>query len=383
MTSATPESFYTWEVEGKPVVVRLELDLVDRLLKEVLRGFGLVPRRGVEMGGILLGTVHGSDGRLTVHVEDFEPVLCQHTKGMTWVLSESEETRFEETLSRWNRKEGRRTCAVGFYRSHTREGLRLSQEDLSLLESYFPEPSAIALLIKPFATRTSVGAIFFREDGHVRSELSYREFPFRRAELSGEVPPEAARSAPELNRPQINGTPHRPPVSPPVRRAELPEAPPAPVAAPPLVPDALRFGLPGGRRDGQTGKLHKTGWVWVPLSFIFLLLGTVLGLQVSMSVKTQSPAAFRQDAYTLGLTVTPSGETLHLRWDRHSPAVQASSRGTLSIIDGGVEKVVSLDITQLQTGGVIYRRATGRVRFRLEVNARERVSVAETVDFGQ
>ena len=29
----------------------------------------------------------------------------------------------------------------------------------------------------------------------------------------------------------------------------------------------------------------RGGWVWIPLSFVFLLVGTILGFQVALSVR--------------------------------------------------------------------------------------------------
>lgn len=48
---------YTWEAPRKPQIVRLSLDAVDRMQQDVMRGFGAVPRRGAEVGGVLIGSV--------------------------------------------------------------------------------------------------------------------------------------------------------------------------------------------------------------------------------------------------------------------------------------------------------------------------------------
>lgn len=328
------------------------------------------------MGGILLGSVtQQDDGRYVVQVDDFEPVPCQHAKGMTWVLNDEDLMRFEETLSRWRKQEGRRTYAVGFYRSHTRDGLGLTEDDLRIYEGYFPEESSIAMLVKPFATRTSIGALFIREGGEIHSESSYQEFPFRRTELGGDRP--GPIEMPRDRRP-TNGPAKAPNVGPAVtsrlRSAADQESKPR------IIADEKRFALPPAEGEKKPYRI-KADWRWVPLSFIFLLLGVAIGAHSWMSVSSQLPNPLNQDAYSLGLTLTPSGDGLHLRWNRTSPAVAASSRGVLYITDGGVEKVVSLDQAQLQAGSAIYRRGSKDVRVRLEVKARDRVSVSETVEF--
>jgi len=56
--SASPS--YLWEVPGKPVIVHVALDVVDRLDREVGESFRSLEARGAEIGGLLLGAVQGS-----------------------------------------------------------------------------------------------------------------------------------------------------------------------------------------------------------------------------------------------------------------------------------------------------------------------------------
>ena len=121
--------------------------------------------------------------------------------------------------------------------------------------------------------------------------------------------------------------------------------------------------------------------MWIPLSFIFLLVGTLLGFQVALSLRNQLPAGIRPDPYSLHMTVTPAGDSLHVRWDRDAGPINNQSKGILVISDGGAQKVVQLDADQLKNGSVVYRRASNEVRFRLEVQTADRVAVAETMDF--
>jgi hypothetical protein len=81
------------------------------------------------------------------------------------------------------------------------------------------------------------------------------------------------------------------------------------------------------------------------------------------------------------LTASPSGDSVHVRWDRAAPAIQDAPRGVLHIQDGASEQRVDLDALQLQNGSVIYRRATTEVHFRLDVMTRERVTVSESTVF--
>lgn len=364
-----PERFH-WEVPGKRVSVLVDLDVVERIEAEVLHAFGASANLGGEVGGLLLGSVVSHDRGYTVQVTDFESVPIGEEQPEFDLKSEADAGRFARAVGRWEWTPERETYAVGMFRSHTRPGLGMIEQDFDLFQRHFPDPSAVLLLIKPFATRASSAGFFFREEGGIHGDASYLEFPFRRRELSavGEDLPgsagfeQAAQGIPSMaTATSVLGI--------------------GPDKAEPMPSDELKFGLPTTKIDESSGKKLRSGWVWIPLSFIFLLLGVVLGFQVALSVRSHVPSGFRQDPYALNLSISPAGDSLHVRWDRNSPAVQAATRGWLTIQDGGGQKTVDLDVTQLQNGSVIYRRASAEVRFRLEVLANGRVSVGESLDF--
>jgi len=362
---------YLWTIPEKGVSVRLDLDVVDRLLAEVLRGFGVIPKRGIEIGGVLLGE-YVAPG--VVHVTDYETVACQHTRSSSFLLSPEETQRLREVCDRWLSNPSGHSTVVGLFRSHTREGFHLTAEDADLLDRMVPDPSAVMLLVKPYATRVSVGGFFFREDGGVRKmDAPYLEFPFRRRELAEEDPepqpapvPEAeAAAAPELSFGGYN--------------------PGGKETMTPTITSDQTYGLSGAQAEttesGQK-KRNRTGWVWIPLSFIFLLLGVVLGFQVALSVGSRLPSGLRPpDPFAMNLVASPSGSSVHVRWDRTAPAIQNAPRGVLHIQDGTSEQRVELDALQLLNGSVIYRRAAQNVKFRLEVFTSEKASLSETVDF--
>lgn len=158
--------YYVWEVPGKPVMVYLHYDALDGLLNEVMRGFGAVPKRGAEVGGVLIGTIERGDVSV-VRVEDFEAVECNYKHGPSYILGEEDGGAFREACRNWQPDEARPAYAVGFFRSHTREGMSLSPWDLELLDEYFPSPAHIALLIKPYGTKVSTAGFFFLSLIHI------------------------------------------------------------------------------------------------------------------------------------------------------------------------------------------------------------------------
>ncbi len=358
---------YIWEVPGKPLRVELDYGLIDRLEGEVMRAFGAVPRRGLEVGGILLGTaIAGEPNR--VRIEDYEPILSRHENGPSYILSDRERRQFGEAVERWRAQSGLRSCVVGFYRSHTREGLEIGREDLELLSQFFPEETALALIVKPYATRPPVGGIFFREGATIRSKSSYLEFPFRSRELGGTALPRPEKSAPR------NG--HAPTVGS-LERTVQPAPPPPPEPTTHHDGDADSTSTSGPRRTLNL----SSGWVWIPLSVIFLLMGIALGFQTALSVRSEVGPGSGQDPYASYLTATPSAGSVHVSWDRSSPVINAAKSGRLVILDDGNERDVDLDIVQLRNGSVVYSGASGDMDFRLEVTTAKDVVVSESIEF--
>jgi hypothetical protein len=356
---------YVWRVAGKPVAVHLNLDVVDRMLQEVVRGFAAVPRRGAEVGGILLGSAEQQQD-LIVHVDDFEPVPIEYKRGPSYQLSEADEVAFGEALQRLRARTAIRP--VGFFRSHTRDGVGLSGEDLEHLKRYFPEPDAIALLIRPFATKTSTAGFYFRENGAFAAGPALLEFPFRRKELDPAAKSGKARGGLE----RLD-----PPLPAPVRKE------PIPMPQRPSVEDRSREAerKPDGTVSGFLGEPASTRqWTWAPLAFICLLAGLLLGFLVALNMRPQSIGAL-SDTFHLSMSITKSGDNLHVKWDRQAAAIRASQRGVLTIDDGTFTKRLDLDSSQLQNGSVVYGHASGNVRFQLQVFPSARDVLTETVEW--
>jgi len=359
--------FYSWQPPQKPIAIQLQFDVVDRMILEVMKGFGAVPRRGAEVGGFLLGTRGQMGDQLVVQILDFAPVACEHAQGPSYLLSANDLVLWSETIERL---QAGSTQIVGYYRSHTRDGLQLGVEDLTLLDEYFPERDLVSLIVKPYATRASVAGFFFYEGGSIHSESSYLEFPFRRKELGGGVSTvdrqaAAARfgqnrqAAAEASERPIGGSRIGPG---PISGAEI--AVPAPVLPP-------------------KAKGARSGWVWIPLSFIFMLLGVILGFQIAISMRPRTPANPYLEAWNLALGVQRLEDRLVVSWDRTAPAVRNANRGVMTILAGDDSRRIDLSFNDLQAGQLIYRSSPSTVIFRLEVFPKDRTSVAETLEYRQ
>jgi proteasome lid subunit RPN8/RPN11 len=352
---------YTWEAMGKAVSVQLDYDFVDRLSMEIMRGFSLVPKRGAEVGGVLLGTVEIGD-KVHVRVEDYEVVACEYLKGPSFLLSETEEERFASTVKRYESGADRRLYVVGMFRSHTRDsGLALAPEDIALFRNYTNDPANIILLVRPYTTKPSVAGIFFEEDGEFHSGPSYKEFPFRRRELGGSP---VVRSADEAASPAAEPAAEEPDLRQWSQQVATASSGPSP--------------LP---EENSASARFRRKWILIPVSFVFLLLGVVAGFQSALVLNRADQAKIAYESLGLGLEATRDGEGILLRWDRTAPAVQFGRSASLSIEDGEFRKSVKLDGAQLQNGSVFYRGANAGVLFRLEVETQRRAFVTESVQY--
>jgi hypothetical protein len=322
--------YYVWAVPGHPVAVHLRLDVVDRLAAEFLRGLGAVPKRGAEVGGVLLGSIEPGLVKDTsiVRIEDFEPVPCSYVRGPSYLLTDDDRKLFDEICER--------RSPVGYYRSHTREGLSLGPEDLDLALN-------VALLVKPLADKPGVAGFFIRENGVFPGKTPL-EFPFRRWEMTGEEPPPPPPSAPVKPAPEI--------VVPP----------------PQQIAEPLRLDVPP-RPKSRTG-------IWMVAAFVFLLLGVLLGYQASLITTPR-----RASDFAVSLAVERNGDNLMVRWNREAPAVRSANSGLLEIDDGGETKRMELDRANLSGGNFIYRKASEKVRFRLVIYLDPGVSVTEELDW--
>ena len=167
---------YVWEAPAKALRIQLPLDVVTRLERDAIAATAAVMSKGVEIGGLLLGTF-GSD---TISISDY-------------VLAGEDRERLRAAAGRFG------GLVVGFFRSNVRPKLLFDSEDASVADELFLSPRQVFLLVKPAAGGSRAG-FFFREGDTIRPE-SYLEFPFRAAQLAEGIA--AGEAAPSAPRPQV------------------------------------------------------------------------------------------------------------------------------------------------------------------------------------
>jgi hypothetical protein len=248
---AAGSPYVRWQVPGLPVIT-IRRRVADGIQTEVLNSFNAVPKRGAEVGGILLGS-QTEDGIL---IEDFEPVPCEHRFGPSYQLSPADYDTLRETLE-WFRSQPRHDISiVGFYRSHTRPEFSLSEDDLKLFSEHFAGPAQTFLLIKPNRMQHSVADFFFWRNGELRQGLHVMPFPFEEA-----APAPHRESQAE---PQHVATP------PPVKPSSAVETP-APRPAKPARRNAVE--------DEEREPAHHP-WIWGAVMAVCAILGGTLGYRL-------------------------------------------------------------------------------------------------------
>ncbi len=406
MTAA--KSYYSWAPDGKPIQVRLDFGVIDRMSAEVMRGFGSVPKRGAEVGGILLGEVDKTD-KLSIHVHDFVMVACDYRRGPSYQLTSGDTLLFSEAVAKATATGTRDLQPVGYFRSHTRDGMGLTEDDLQLFSNYFPDPTSVMLLVRPFATKVSQAGFFFEEHGQIRSDATYLTFPFRRRELGGgsmgDNPRQSAESAAvslsEAESPAVTEPPES--ASEPMAASAFTDTLTGPFAATGSSAsgnsidnrrlfgnrDEAPVGFPSGydastpreslgsfgASTEATQKIKKS-WVWLPLSSIFLMLGVLVGFLIAITIRRPN-TAIPLSAYALTLTAQQEPDAIHVTWDRGALPVAIATHGILHIQDGDFYKAVELKAADLQTGSVIIRNVRNNVTLRLEVFLLDRNSLSE------
>jgi len=322
-----------------PFPIEYSTRLLDDIRLAVVDAFFSLPRGGAEIGGILLGKYE--KGRL--QILDSVPVPCEHASGPSFILSPKDHTGLAELLAN-ARGNPRNAQPVGWYHSHTRSEIFLSETDLEIHKRYFPEPWQVALVFKPHTFQPVRAGFFFREaDGYIQESASYHEIVL---DPMGARPPVA--EPPVTATTTTSNSTSTPTATPPEALAPTPESPkPAPIrpASPP--PPALR---------------RKPVWPFYVLGTLLILGGLAFLTRDTWLPPMQAFLTRTPDVLYVGLNTLDSNGQLQIRWDHNSPAVRQARDAILSIDDGGqVPESIELDPMHLKAGSFTYGRRSPRV----------------------
>ncbi len=170
MADSAPPSpsqpIFAWSHGPRNFQVYLRAGVMGRLGTESWVAFKRIPRRGLEIGGVLLGRTERTQDSTTFWIEGFAAVESEHRSGPSYVLSESDLGHLQEEIYRNS------SASIGIFRSQTRsEQLLLQEPDTALLERYFDPGDSLFLMVGPVPGKA---ALFLRTNGNVSG---VHEFP--------------------------------------------------------------------------------------------------------------------------------------------------------------------------------------------------------------
>src|SRR5882724_5710654 len=170
-----------WPEEGRRVL--LSASLMRELRSRAIEGFVSLPKRGVEIGGILFGHVRGG----SVQIEGFEEAACEHRYGPSYALSDADRAQLSELLAQ--RKSGGSLPVVGFFRSFTSREPLIEAVDEEFVREHFPHGDFIFLMLQPLSAQNCVASFRFFRDGELQPESEHPPFVFDPAQMEpGESP---------------------------------------------------------------------------------------------------------------------------------------------------------------------------------------------------
>lgn len=329
MPSDMPAPTYVWNSPDSGVSIHLPLEVVQSLGLQAMEALKSIPRRGLEIGGLLFGRREASTGPATFDIEAFETVKSEYRRGPSYLLSDGDVAAFDKSMER-------RPGAVGIFRTHTRsESLSLEPDDVALFNRLFSRGDGVFLLVHPASRR---GAFFLPVDGAL--SLAH-EFPFSASDLPAATDGE-----------------------------RKPVATLAPAGAAEVLPNPDDGRLPPP--SPQAAKWRK--WVIPVFAALALTVGTAAFMLRSRTEKVAAPVPER-----LALQVARDSRALRLSWDGGAPPLQDASHGLLHISDGSIRSQMHLTVDRLRAGRVVYWPDSDNVTFQLDVFHGEQRTSSDTL----
>ena len=371
-------TFGTWSVPASPIIVEYSLIVVEEIRHEVAEGFQKLSRGGIEVGGVLYGTREGQ----TIRITAIRSSACEHAAGPAFRLSERDRAALREQL-RQDREDARLKGleCVGWYVSHTRSEITLTESDQEIFSTYFGQPWQVTLVIRPSRGGNMRAGYFVRhEDGTLDPAQSPLEFNFpdRMAGMPEHRVPFAERRPPE---PRAGYRALEQTIPAPAEAARVSQdassRPAASIPASPIPTSSLSspgmtslFGEPASPRESpdpssQTGtRKPKTGsgkkWLWMAGVLIIIAAMVAAGARY-LSVPPANES--------MALSVLEREGQLNIEWNRSAQAISKAVRGTLEIADGAKSQTIPLGPADLAQGKFAYKRATGDIQVKMSVEA--------------
>ena len=329
------------EYQDHSPVVECPHSLIQALRASVLDSFNSAPHGGAEVYGVLFGTHSGDE----VHIAVFRPVVFESAMAGSTPLTEEQRAAFAKAMAEpGSGSDGNALEAVGWFRSHPRSEVSLSQRDLEIASTFFARPQHVVMIVRPGNSVPTHVRFYFREsDDALTAGSPFREFtvplareiqpPFDFARLDSDANPGVHRAI-ELPPPESSTQLE------PSREANGLFLPPAPVAK---------------RRISSTWPL------------VLAMVASVVTMLYWLNRPPQR----------LALRVFDTAGQMRILWE----PTQQRAMAHLEIDDGGAKLWIELQPDQLRSGNYTYSRHSGNVTVRMVMQRQGAAALSEMASF--
>ncbi len=349
----TRVSNHVWHGADAEHAVLCTPELAGSIAAAAWDNFRRLARGGLEIGGVLLGRRTPAG----LQLGEWIPIPCEHARGPAFLLSPADEAALKSVLAGAAARNG--VEVLGWFVSHGRSELAVTDADLDIFKRFFPEPWQVALILKPsmeLSARARIGSLTGSET------LLGPEFEI--AFLKSKGVERGQRSGKVIQIPAGRGAER------PVRiRRIAGDIPTAPCGASTAYP--VRIGpltVPARRASGFNHVMM------IAASGLCLLVAAFV-IGVNFKLLTPRPAA------VLGLRAIATGHKLRVEWAPSSALIRQSQSATIDVNDGGATTRLLLDSKRLRRGSFDFLHQSDDVEFVFTLHSPNRQPVLEWARF--
>jgi hypothetical protein len=369
-------SFASWAHPLLPVRIYMHPDAIGAISSFALRSLKGEPP--AEIGGLLWGrSVAGPS-------EPGIVIACAEFISSTERLYNHRPADTRRLIAALGRPRVDGLSCVGYFRSHIREGLSLSDEDQRFIRAHMTDRSSVFLIAQPFEMGICMAGLFFWDGDDLQTDTSDLEIPM--VQLSNAAASMTPNVVPdELERSKSAGEScgSRPPVPDSNFRARN---------------TSSAGTLPGNAIVSQSGRPNASVSVAAPVqitprpkhtfAFVRWLLGalglaclTGVGVYCSLlGTRLQETTTRRDAGAKIGLQVVRTSDgQLNLAWSQSVLQIPTAHEAKLTIIDDSRVRELFIDDTQLRSGKLGYFPSGTDIQFKLEIPLDAARAISESI----
>lgn len=334
-----------WISPDTSTTIDYSVDVMEEIRALATEGFQQLARGGIEVGGILFGRRE----RNGISILACRPVPCTYARGPSYILSKPDKLLFVRTMEshRGSDPALKDMIPVGWFVSHIRNELSLSESDREIFASYFPHQWDVTMVLRRGRMGGMRAGFFVREaDGRLRPDSSPAEFDVEPLRQSLENRAATPRSAPALLD-KVTGL-----------------SPGESVATQSAVSEPAAV-------SSQTPATRRWRWLWPP-ALALAVISAFFGARIFLNSASTEP---------LSLQAREQQGEMRIEWNPASKTIQRAQRAVLELNDGATQRLVQLSADQLRSGGFPFLRNGTDLRARLVVYSPSGASVEEVARY--